>query len=70
MTGPEHYREAERLLRGATLPNGDINVGTIFQSQIEAAQVHATLAQAAATVEAANRAMGSGEYEAWREVGC
>ena len=46
MTGPEHYREAERLLcwpKDGSLPHQDI-------AMIHAeAQVHATLALAAAT---------------------
>ena len=53
MNGPEHYREAERLLRDASClgergnryyPEGDGQ-----SSAIAAAQVHATLALAAAT---------------------
>jgi hypothetical protein len=47
MTGPEHYREAERLL-GETfqnVPNGDPAEPVILAE----AQVHATLALAAAT---------------------
>jgi hypothetical protein len=47
MTGPEHYREAERLLAmqdvADKLPHADI---AMIQQQ---AQVHATLALAAAT---------------------
>lgn len=38
MTGPEHYKEAERLL------------GTDYPPETAKAQVHATLALAAATV--------------------
>ncbi len=45
MTGPEHYKEAERLLRAAETARTE-HVGEIQQ----AAQVHATLALAAATV--------------------
>lgn len=44
MTGPEHYREAERLL--ATAVPGNLNRSD--DQRIAAAQVHATLAQAAA----------------------
>jgi hypothetical protein len=40
MNGPEHYREAERLMTGDDM-------------EIAQAQVHATLALAAATVESA-----------------
>lgn len=39
MTGPQHYREAERLLNGTP-------------EEIAEAQVHATLALAVATAEA------------------
>jgi hypothetical protein len=43
MTGPEHYRMAERLLeRGASEGSG------FMPNHIAAAQVHATLAAAAA----------------------
>jgi hypothetical protein len=48
MTGPEHYREAERLLGLATDPQ---STNPFLQAQ--AAQVHATLALAAATAVAA-----------------
>jgi len=45
MTGPEHYREAENfLIRGERASDG----GATF---FAAAQVHATLALAAATAE-------------------
>ena len=62
MTGPEHYREAERLLKDP----GSAGV-------IGAAQVHATLALAAATIDAARLAPTSrydGFYpdEAWEAV--
>ena len=59
MTGPEHYREAEKLLRScqidratdreaATYPAVEDGVNTIGNA-LAAAQVHATLALAAAT---------------------
>ncbi|MEU9323261.1 hypothetical protein AB0D91_05515 [Streptomyces canus] len=49
MTGPEHYREAERLLKVATKsPSGQQRVDCIA-----AAQVHATLAHAAAAAMSA-----------------
>ncbi|AOE44963.1 hypothetical protein SEA_TWISTER6_54 [Gordonia phage Twister6] len=43
MNGPEHYREAERLMELAAA--GQANAATLAT-----AQIHATLAQAAATV--------------------
>lgn len=48
MTGPEHYLAAERRLAEAEdLPTGHADLATMLAE----AQVHATLAQAAATVE-------------------
>lgn len=61
MTGPEHYREAERLLEMAitendkVATNGPISEGHALAKNsaiavvIQSAQVHATLALAAAT---------------------
>ncbi|MFJ7067537.1 hypothetical protein [Streptomyces sp. NPDC101115] len=48
MTGPEHYVEAERLLADASTDGAE---GTYFvrPENLAAAQVHATLALAAAT---------------------
>jgi hypothetical protein len=54
MTGPEHYREAESLLAGRHFP-ADPDTGDSAYTypptaeDIAAAQVHATLALAAAT---------------------
>jgi len=48
MTGPEHYAEAERLLKGAIDAVMDENANFMVAS----AQVHATLAQVAAYVTA------------------
>lgn len=48
MTGPQHYQEAERLVMRSSNSNGDV-----YEDQsatVLAAQVHATLALAAATV--------------------
>lgn len=54
MTGPEHYREAERLaaqagtwMRKAHLPGGERIA--LRRADLAAAQVHATLALVAAT---------------------
>lgn len=57
MTGPEHYAEAERLL-DQVLPDGDTDGQVVMHLR---AQVHATLALAAATV--ATRAIGP--QESW-----
>jgi hypothetical protein len=46
MTGPEHYREAEQLLEQARA--SDVG-GDMERYSVAAAQVHATLALAAAT---------------------
>lgn len=45
MTGPEHYREAERLLEQAA----GLTATAYEGDELAAAQVHATLALAAAT---------------------
>lgn len=47
MTGPEHYREAERLV--FMLANGEPHPFMQVETIAGAAQVHATLALAAAT---------------------
>lgn len=52
MNGPEHYAEAERLLATAHKPS---RTGCTASEAIKSAQVHATLALAAATVEAADQ---------------
>lgn len=49
MTGPEHYREAERLLNGLKTKHGLISVDDGNEQVIAVAQAHATLALAAAT---------------------
>lgn len=48
MTGPEHYAEAERLVAGATVGDGSPFVELVEAATVAAAQVHATLALAAA----------------------
>jgi hypothetical protein len=47
MTGPEHYRQAELLLEQAEDPHDDQDTQTLTAR----AQVHATLALAAATAQ-------------------
>ena len=54
MTGPEHYREAERLLQHPR----DVQ-------DVAAAQVHATLALAAATAFSSDT-MPKADWDAWR----
>ena len=64
MTGPEHYREAERLLteREFAFPSG--RETRTFEETMAAAQVHATLAAAAAAALGASGAEG----RAWRDI--
>ncbi|MEU9558032.1 hypothetical protein [Streptomyces fumanus] len=52
MTGPEHYREAERLVNGCKNSYGALVIEDGTAEILAAAQVHATLAQAAATSNA------------------
>jgi hypothetical protein len=65
-SGPEHYREAERLLKfGENEPDGGSQQAATFAG----AQVHATLALAAATaLPAAQRYVGAddGDHEWWQ----
>lgn len=59
MNGPEHYAEAQRLLANAQLAVVEATPSTITEAldmqdrAARVAQVHATLAQVAATVETA-----------------
>ncbi|MEC4615833.1 hypothetical protein [Tsukamurella tyrosinosolvens] len=62
MTGPEHYAEAERLL---ALAAEEYDVADPYHtSAVASAQVHATLALAAATVQFES----GGWSPAWAEV--
>ncbi|RLU79266.1 hypothetical protein CTZ27_37110 [Streptomyces griseocarneus] len=67
MTGPEHYREAERLVRLASRHTESSDALVL----VTAAQVHATLALASAT--ALTDAGGEGgmpivDYNAWADA--
>lgn len=68
MTGPEHYRAAENLLLhtelGITDQFGD--GAECARQQLAMAQVHATLAVAAAN--AIQTLHSSKQFRAWREV--
>lgn len=68
MTGPEHYQAAEKALRSAerweTGDEADQRLAGILAAK---AQVHATLALAAATVEALPDDLASAP--AWHEAG-
>lgn len=81
MDGPSHYRQAERLAAGVTLdathPDGSPVVRQDEPATIALAQVHATLALAAATATLdASEGPGGGsatgrtaeDANAWSEV--
>lgn len=74
MTGPEHYREAERLLasynRPVVLKWSDKQVADAAKINLAEAQVHATLALAAATAHPAIEGyVGSNDdARAWTNV--
>ncbi|MGQ4358527.1 hypothetical protein [Streptomyces sp. SAS_272] len=82
MTGPEHYREAERLLSEASFTSVTGNPVTRQglprrpeerDALTARASVHATLALAAATamqapVDGAEPGMSSPEYQAWYDA--
>ncbi|MEU3899766.1 hypothetical protein [Streptomyces sp. NPDC045251] len=70
MTGPEHYRRAEELLRSTR--DGHL-MGEVCAQILAAAQAHATLALAAATavsapVDGAEPGMSSPEWKAWYDA--
>jgi hypothetical protein len=62
VTGPEHYQQAENLIANVTDREVTAQVATSYAA---VAQVHATLALAAATAEAF---VPSIHYQPWREV--
>lgn len=63
MTGPEHYRKAESILAGS-----DGRSGEWASNQVSRAQVHATLALAAATAVPRLTTMTEGQWYEWRAV--
>ncbi|MDX3831355.1 hypothetical protein [Streptomyces europaeiscabiei] len=82
MTGPEHYRAAERLLSQAShesiTGNPVTHQGMPMRPEHQAAliaraQVHATLAHTAATamqapLDGSEPGMGADEYHAWYDA--
>lgn len=69
MNGPEHYREAERLAGMAhRFTYGDGANPATGHALAEEAQVHATLALAAATALPQQRILTVAEYKAWVSV--
>jgi len=66
MTGPEHYRKAEKYLKDAK----ESELGSDTERwQLATAQVHATLALAAATaIRPSDYVTDRAEWSAWAEV--
>jgi hypothetical protein len=63
-TGPEHYQKAERLIRDADRQDPEQAAYTIAK-----AQVHATLAQAAATaLMTVDDHASVAEYKIWKSA--
>ncbi|WP_329308407.1 hypothetical protein [Streptomyces microflavus] len=71
MTGPEHYREAERLIETAADILRPHDEGPCEADRVlAAAQVHATLALAAATALISEKPRGGSfdAYQAWESA--
>ena len=76
MTGPEHFKEAERLINAVTKPGALLPASRVLQpgdhgDTLALAQVHATLANAAATADALTLPSLSGDdakYDDWRDA--
>ncbi|HEY3477513.1 MAG TPA: hypothetical protein VGL02_01325 [Streptomyces sp.] len=68
-TGPEHYREAERLLTELVRDDGSLCFGDGGEAYVAAAQVHATLALAAATA-LASTGIGEADLGEWSALIC
>lgn len=74
MNGPQHYREAERLIKSADFfIYGDGAAPVAGAAMAAQAQVHATLALAAATamhatVDGTELGPGEGEFQAWYDA--
>lgn len=71
-TGSDHYRKAEELLAGRTMPATEDGTKTFWvpasADDIALAQVHATLALAAATALPTQRMLIVDTVTAWMEV--
>ncbi|MER8219736.1 hypothetical protein ABTZ58_03880 [Streptomyces sp. NPDC094143] len=69
MTGPEHYREAERLIRSLKTDSGAVYIEPGNEQVSAIAQVHATLALAAATAMSGTKnGMAPVDFKAWDAV--
>jgi hypothetical protein len=67
MTGPEHYREAEHILDNSLDGHG-MGLRRDPAERFAEAQVHATLALAAATAISHNGEMPVNDSDAWLRV--
>ncbi|MGY5634198.1 hypothetical protein ACW7N6_38300 [Streptomyces sp. UC1A3] len=72
MTGPEHYREAEKMLKGCKNSHGALMIEGGTAEVLAAALVHAQLAQAAATALNDSDPNGEGmpgdDYREWKKA--
>lgn len=69
MNGPEHYRQAEMLIDRAHTLQSDNGPGCGSEEELAEAQVHATLAVAAATaLDTTERQMHIREAQRWNRV--
>lgn len=69
MTGPEHYREAEKLLKGCKNSHGALMIEGGTAEVLAAALVHAQLANAAATaMGSVSNGMPNEDFSAWDKV--
>jgi hypothetical protein len=74
VTGPEHYAEAEKLLAAQTAPAVVPGYGPVLREDadmdaVAAAQVHATLALAAATaLNDGSYGSEKKDYDAWKKA--
>ncbi|HEY1243261.1 MAG TPA: hypothetical protein VGF29_00385 [Hyphomicrobiaceae bacterium] len=72
MTGPEHYKEAEKIVRSIRLDQARLAQRATAEAVAQAlaeAQVHATLALAAATINAAYGDLSIPADDEWRAAG-
>lgn len=68
MDGPSHYREAEQLIREAeSAGDGEPTIWSVEEA-LATAQVHATLALAAATALSDGEGLSLRDYSAWCDV--
>jgi hypothetical protein len=69
MTGPEHYLEAAHLLRySRSITADDLDPAQLLAVILAEAQVHATLALAAATALTSKDSTPERVFDAWFEI--